>query len=96
VVEVAFAWCPVLEERRLVSGVNWSPGIANPFKRLGKVGLSLDSVLEQQRAGREEPVVMVLHLACPRVQYTDRGKAGVVVEEADRREGAESKDEGQP
>jgi DNA topoisomerase VI subunit B len=83
VLETAFAWrgedCE--ESRRLVTGVNWSPGIVNPFRQLGAVGSSLDSVLEQQRAGRGEPVVLVLHLACPRVEYTDRGKSAVVVAE---------------
>jgi DNA topoisomerase VI subunit B len=36
-------------------------------------------VLSQQRADRDEPVVVLLHLACPRVEYTDRGKSAVVV-----------------
>ena len=60
--------------------MNWSPGIVNPFRELGKFGQSLDSVLEQQRAGRDEPVVLVLHMACPRVEYTDRGKSAVVID----------------
>ena len=42
-------------------------------------GDSLDSLLERQWAGDDEPVVLVLHLACPRVEYTDRGKSAVVV-----------------
>jgi DNA topoisomerase VI subunit B len=79
VVEAAFAWRPEARTRRLVTGVNWSPGIVNPFRQLGRVGLSLDSVLEQQRAGPGEPVVLALHLACPRVDYTDRGKSAVVL-----------------
>jgi DNA topoisomerase VI subunit B len=79
VAETAFAWCPDAESRRLVTGVNWSPGIVNPFRQLGRWGQSLDAVLEQQRAGRDEPVVLALHLACPRVEYTDRGKSAVVI-----------------
>jgi len=43
------------------------------------MGQSLDAVLEQQRAGRDEPIVLVLHMACPRVGYTDRGKSAVVI-----------------
>ena len=35
VVEFAFAWCPEAKSRRLITGVNWSPGIANPFRQLG-------------------------------------------------------------
>jgi hypothetical protein len=39
----------------------------------------LDTVLAEQYANREEPVILVLHLACPRVEYTDRGKSAVVI-----------------
>jgi DNA topoisomerase VI subunit B len=81
VVETAFGWLGAAadDDRRLISGVNWSPGIVNPFRLLGRLGQSLDSILEQQRAGRREPVVMFLHMACPRVEYTDRGKSAVVI-----------------
>jgi DNA topoisomerase VI subunit B len=79
VVETAFGWCPDADSRRLVCGVNWSPGIVNPFRELGRFGESLDTILAQQRASRHEPVVLVLHMACPRVEYTDRGKSAVVV-----------------
>ena len=79
--ETAFGWLGERADaaRRFVAGVNWSPGIVNPFRQLGRYGRSLDAVLEQQRAGRGEPVVLVLHLACPRVEYTDRGKSAVVI-----------------
>ena len=80
-VEMAFGWCPRLPERRLVTGVNWSPGILNPFRELGECGDSLDSVLEQQRAGSQEEVCVLLHLVCPRIEYTDRGKSAVVITE---------------
>ena len=78
VIEVAFAWCPTADTRRLVTGVNWSPGILNPFRELGSFGQSLDTVLTQQRCDRSEPVILALHLACPRVEYTDRGKSALV------------------
>ncbi len=29
---------------------------------------------------RDEPVILVLHMACPRVEYLDRGKSSVVIE----------------
>ena len=79
VIETAFGWCPQAQSRRLVTGVNWSPGIINPFRELGEFGASLDTILSQQRADRDEPVILVLHMACPRVEYTDRGKSAVVV-----------------
>lgn len=79
IVETAFGWCPNLETRRLVTGVNWSPGIINPFRELGRLGQSLDTILSRQRADCDEPIILVLHMACPRVEYTDRGKSAVVV-----------------
>jgi DNA topoisomerase VI subunit B len=79
VVETAFGWCPEAKARRLVTGVNWSPWIINPFRELGRFGQSLDTILSQQRVDRNEPVILVLHIACPRVEYTDRGKSAVVV-----------------
>src|SRR5262249_52732132 len=79
VVETAFGWCESLRSRRLVSGVNWSPGIITPFRQLGAVGQSLDTVLEQQRAGKDEPVVLVLHMACPLPEFADRGKSSVII-----------------
>jgi DNA topoisomerase VI subunit B len=80
VVETAFGWWPKSTVGRyLVTGVNWSPGIINPFRELGRFGQSLDTILSQQRADRDEPVIMVLHMTCPRVEYTDRGKSAVVV-----------------
>jgi hypothetical protein len=80
VVETAFGWYPESKVGRyLVTGVNWSPGIINPFRELGRFGQSLDTILSRQRAERDEPVILVLHMACPRVEYTDRGKSAVVV-----------------
>lgn len=82
VLETAFGWRGENSEesRRLITGVNWSPGIVNPFRTLGSAyGDGLSAVLQEQYAGRDEPVVFLLHCACPRVQYTDRGKSAVVM-----------------
>src|SRR5262249_50798662 len=54
--EIAFAYCPATEDRRLITGVNWSPGIVNPFRKLGRHGESLDSLLQELRVGPNEPV----------------------------------------
>jgi hypothetical protein len=78
VIETAFGWCPDATARRLITGVNWSPGIVNPFRQLGRFGMSLDTVLTRQRASESEPVILVLHIACPWVEYLDRGKSAVV------------------
>ena len=80
VVESAFCYLPEQEHRQLITGVNWSAGIINPFRELGKYGSSLDSVLSEARAGVDEPVALILHLSCPRIRYADRGKSAVIVE----------------
>jgi hypothetical protein len=81
IVETAFAWCPKgTGKRRIVTGVNWSPGIINPFRQVGSYGRSLDTILERQRVGADEPTALFLHLTCPRVQYADRGKSSLVIE----------------
>ena len=82
VIEAAFAWCPKAGERRLVTGVNWSPAIGNPFRELGRFGMSMDTVLSQARADKADPVILVLHVARPHVEYTDRGKSAAVISTA--------------
>jgi DNA topoisomerase VI subunit B len=66
--------------RKIITGVNWSPGINNPFRQLGRRGAGLDEILAEVRANTSQPVIAALHLACPRVTYTDRGKSAIVVE----------------
>jgi hypothetical protein len=66
--------------RKFITGVNWSPGINNPFRQLGRSGEGLDAILADVRASTSQPVIAVLHLTCPRVAYTDRGKSAIVVE----------------
>jgi hypothetical protein len=66
--------------RTMITGVNWSPGINNPFRRLGRSGDGLDGILAEVHANTSQPVIAVLHLACPRVAYTDRGKSAIVAE----------------
>jgi DNA topoisomerase VI subunit B len=82
VVETAFGWRGEEsdDDRRMITGVNWSPGIVNPFRTLGSAyGDGLAALLEKKYAGPSEPIVFLLHCACPRVQYTDRGKSAVVM-----------------
>jgi len=82
VVETAFAWRgeQCTETRRIITGINWSPAIGNPFRTLGTdYGDGLAALLEKKYAGRDEPIVFFLHCAHPRVRYTDRGKSAVVM-----------------
>jgi hypothetical protein len=66
--------------RKFITGVNWSPGIKIPFRQLGRSGEGLDAIMAEVRANTSQPVIAILHLACPRVAYTDRGKSAIVVE----------------
>jgi hypothetical protein len=80
VIEAAFAWCPNgVKERRIITGVNWSPAIGNPFRSLGPYGESLDSILTEQRSGPDQPIIFLLHLARPRIDYTDHGKTAISI-----------------
>jgi DNA topoisomerase VI subunit B len=79
VTETAFAALEDGGQRRLVSGVNWSTSWVNPFRQLGSYGRSLDSDLAARFAGFEEPIVLLVHVAHPRVQYSDRAKSQVLV-----------------
>jgi hypothetical protein len=80
VVETTFGWCPGLESRRIIVGVNWSVGLGNPFRSFSRYGgEGLESLLADQRAGRDEEIVFVLHFTCPRAAYTDRGKSAIVL-----------------
>ena len=66
--------------RKIITGVNWSPEINNPFRQIGRGGVGLDATLSEVRANTSQPVIAALHLACPRVTYNDRGKSAIVVE----------------
>jgi hypothetical protein len=80
VIETAFGYCPDgADTRRIITGLNWSPAIGNPFRSLGAYGESLDTILAEQRSGRNEPIIFVLHLARPRIEYTDHGKTALVI-----------------
>jgi DNA topoisomerase VI subunit B len=80
VIETAFGYCPDgANERRIITGVNWSVAIGNPFRSLGSYGESLDTILTEQRSGRDEPIVFVIHLARPRIEYTDHGKTAILI-----------------
>ena len=85
VIETVFCFVPDWDKnnikRRLITGCNWSPGIVNLFRQLGRFGQSLDSVLGDAHVSGDDPVVFLLHIACPKVAYADRGKSTVIVEE---------------
>jgi DNA topoisomerase VI subunit B len=76
VIECAFAYCSDVDTRTKITGLNWSVSIgADPFRSIGFGGL--DALLQEQRASCNEPVIFFLHLASPRLQFTDRGKSAI-------------------
>jgi len=79
VLETAFAsGRDVLSRRRLITGINWSPGIVNPFRTLGDGRADgLDALLQEQRAGSREPITVLIHLATPGAKFLDRGKSSI-------------------
>lgn len=82
VTEVAFAALADEEQRRrLVTGVNWSAAWVNPFRQLGGHGESLDTMMSERRFEASRPIVLLVHVAHPRVQYSDRGKSTVLAHE---------------
>jgi DNA topoisomerase VI subunit B len=68
VIETAFA-CRPGHRRILVSGVNWSPTL-----RSGDDPFNLGYQLGASRCGYDEPIVILVHLICPRPEFIDRGK----------------------
>jgi DNA topoisomerase VI subunit B len=77
-IEVAFAYCPDATLRQVIAGVNFSVAIDNPFQRLGPFE-SLTSVLARQHVDFDDPVVVVLHYTCPRLDFSDRGKSALIL-----------------
>ncbi|MDZ4851492.1 MAG: ATP-binding protein [Pirellulaceae bacterium] len=77
IVETCFAYTPKsnMGNGRIITGINWSPGIQNPFRQLGAV--SLDTVLTEQKVDLEEPIVFFLHVVCPKISHADHGKSSV-------------------
>jgi DNA topoisomerase VI subunit B len=55
-------------EHRTIVGVNWTPALKPPF-------LELHSLLGEARVDSLDEVVVFVHLAMPRPDFTDRGKS---------------------
>jgi len=69
------------DRRRIFTGANFSAAIKNPFRSFGGTGEGLEAALNKLHAGGDEPIVFGLHLAHPRVEYTDRGKSALIIGE---------------
>jgi DNA topoisomerase VI subunit B len=77
IVETAFGWIED-GDNRLITGINFSATILNPFRTVS-YGNSLAGLLAAQYAGSDEPVMVLVHLVCPRLSFTDRGKTALAL-----------------
>ncbi|WP_145376934.1 hypothetical protein [Symmachiella dynata] len=86
VLEVAFAWLgdDAPDQRQVFAGANWSAAINNPFRSFGRAGQGLEGLLSDQFADAEQPVLFLVHLAHPRVEYADRGKSAIVLKSGNK------------
>jgi hypothetical protein len=65
--------------RRLITGVNFSATLDNPFQSFkGMEGM--EAILTEIRAGPHAPVIVCVHYACPHIEYLDRGKSRIGLE----------------
>lgn len=62
--------------RRVLTGVNWAPTLAAPFR-------GLDDILAEANIQPGDPVVLLVHVAMPVVSFTDRGKTALGVDLTD-------------
>jgi DNA topoisomerase VI subunit B len=65
--------------RKLVTGANWSVGISNPFKSIGRTGEGLETKLAAIRANSTQPVIFAVHVAKAHLQFADRGKSSILM-----------------
>jgi hypothetical protein len=65
--------------RLLITGVNFSATIENPFESFkGMEGM--EEILTEARAGKYAPVIVCVHYASPHIEYLDRGKSRIGLE----------------
>jgi DNA topoisomerase VI subunit B len=70
VLEVAFGYHNEDTPRAVIAGINWSPPTKSPFDNLG-------AMLRDGWVDQEDPCVVIVHLACPRPEFTDTGKTAL-------------------
>jgi hypothetical protein len=74
----------VTAPRRMITGANWSVAINNPFRAFGSTGEGLEATLNRVRANSGQPVICVAHLASAYIQYSDRGKSTIILNDAEQ------------
>jgi len=63
--------------RRVVTGLNWTPALRTPFT-------DLNTVMGECQVHSNDQVIVAVHLACPKLDFTDRGKSRVQLSRAVR------------
>ena len=59
------------------TGVNWSPSFGRPVVNSLGYGTTLSGMLGERYCGRHQPIVFCLHIATPKVPWTDNGKGSL-------------------
>ena len=62
--------------RRLITGVNFSATLENPFQSFRGLE-SMDEILTELRADTYAPIIVCVHYVCPHIEYLDRGKSRI-------------------
>ena len=63
--------------RRVMTGINFAPTLVDPFRALDDYGFGLDGFLSSLHIEPHDPVTVMVHLTCPHLNYTDRGKSSL-------------------
>jgi DNA topoisomerase VI subunit B len=59
-------------QRLILAGLNWSPVLKIPFNEIY-------NLLSQFRVDEHDPVLVVVHLACPMLNFTEAGKGAIAL-----------------
>jgi DNA topoisomerase VI subunit B len=65
--------------RQLITGVNFSATLENPFDTLRNME-GMEEMLNELRAGTYAPIIVCVHYASPHIEYLDRGKSRISLE----------------
>ena len=65
--------------RQLITGVNFSATLENPFDTLKNME-GMEEMLSALRAGSYAPIIVCVHYASPHIEYLDRGKSRISLE----------------
>lgn len=61
----------------MLTGINFAPTLADPFRVFKDYGLGLDGLLSSLYVDVNAPITVVVHLTSPHLNFTDRGKSSL-------------------